>query len=609
MAAPDAGSPAWLTQDAEVNTWLSENVDTNCLMCLANLPEPDRRSKGWSTMAKHRAGRLQGNPSAYIMGILRREQEGPYGRLPPWQQGAQQAAAPPGWQPAGPRMEGPPLDLARLRSVPTPQPVAAAAAQPLAKAVPDWARAAWSIKHRPAALLRALSKIIPKEIAQVSLLPDQVQMACCIALLVSPEGHANPERFVNLFISWFRRMPEVAKISVSASESSAQSDSLKLVVVHLGVTSGYELHALNLALETYCRGGRKASISEVLCCDTSSSWSCVVEQFVSSMTTTHPAQHLSLGDAQTVLLQKIPKWVSDGVRILCLITLPKPAQPTTHAGVPAPSYHASTGRDLWTVLACVSVIAASVPTVATVALQPPQPVTPADKTFLDEVFGAPVDMDTSSSRVPQAPWVLRAAPLHQNEHHCLRKVGLPGAAAAPYAQLLRGAFDMAVSPPAQLPTILEAEEALDQKYANETLTEQQLRDLDLVRVRGPGGQPGSLLSRAELADLFGASNLLIQEHFEQKLPCAGFVSSFTGQPLAQADGGERCGSVRWCPACSYFYEHIVETPSLWTWARAILPTLRTIGEPALAGSGAFRGPIDSSKLTLHTCSSACSSDF
>ena len=80
MAIEGEAAAPWLTGDTEVNQWLFEECDDMCRLNLSALPEPSRRSKAWATMQKHKAGKLTGSPSAYIMGILRREADGPYGR-------------------------------------------------------------------------------------------------------------------------------------------------------------------------------------------------------------------------------------------------------------------------------------------------------------------------------------------------------------------------------------------------------------------------------------------------------------------------------------------------------------------------------------------------
>jgi len=606
MAVEGEAAAPWLTGDTEVNQWLFEECDDMCRLNLSALPEPSRRSKAWATMQKHKAGKLTGSPSAYIMGILRREADGPYGRAGAAPQQQQQAAIhqPGAMQP--PVAGAVQLDIQRVRNSPTPQGSFAAAAIPLPKPVPDWARAAWTVRLRVPALMRNLQRVMPKAMPQVTSLPNDVQVALCMSLLVLPEGHANPERFATMFIDAFRRMPVIAAAPSSVSSVDSNGPH-RFAVVQMGCTTGYDLHGVSMALLAATDSGTPTRIVDLLCATTTSACSTASEQFVAGMSKAHTASIVQLGDAKAMLVQRVSGWASQGVKVIVLVTVPETTPPTVNHTMPGPGYHAAASRDLWTMLACLDVLVANVPQVAVVAIQPPTTTSAGDIELLNSVFGKPIGGDLYEARVPQRPFVVRAAPLLTLEAPVLRKFVLPGADCAPYDARLRGALDEAAPPPPAMPTMREAEDALDAAYAGEPLSPQQKDHLSLISRRAPDGEVGELLSRGDLAMLFGASGFLFQNYFDETQPCAQHVSPFTGQPVAAADG-KPCRTGRWCPACAYFYENLVENATAWAWMRGILPAVQCLCTPTTPSVTPIRLPVLSAAIPNHSCSSSCSTD-
>ena len=353
--AMSSDEPAWATRDQAVNTWLAENADTACLMALAALPEPDRRSKAWTTMTKHQRGVLTGNPSAYIMGILRREAEGPYGRdraLVPGQ--ACGAMAP--WLPR-PLMEGPQLVSAPLlRGIASPQSNESSRST---QARPDWVLNAWAVRQRPAALFRVLSKALGDTVGPLIKLPDQVQMSCCMYLLMIREAQADPAKFINDFVAAFRAMPVSGPPSgVGSGAAASRAPGNRFVVIHMGQTSGYELHALNLATTALKEEGISSEILEIVACTRATAWTTVVEEFMNSMRGSHAAQHMALGDSPQVLRGKVGSWMEQGAKVLMLLTLPLPGGTSFGQTGNAPSFHGRHSRDLWVMLSVIEIVLA-----------------------------------------------------------------------------------------------------------------------------------------------------------------------------------------------------------------------------------------------------------
>lgn len=587
-----AGGEPWLTTDRGVNSWLRENIDPNCLAALANLTEPDRRSKAFATMSKHTAGKITGNPSAYIMGILRREGMGPYGGGSPWQAAAGTASTTRVWPNPTPMMHGPPLDAGSLRTVASPlashRP--AVVPEPPSAAVPDWIHTAWGLRKQPGPLLRLLSQHLPNVMPRIVKLPSDVQMAAIIIMLMAPEAHLNPEKFLVSCVEAWARMPASTDRPGGAFGSPIPGVA-KVAVVHLGETTGWELHAVNLAVQMVVEGGSNVQLIDLVCATMPTPWAAALEEFVLSMSSSHSASCLLLSEAKQKLQPRVAQWAAAGAKIVVLITIPFATSPTSGSGA-FPGPKPLVVQEIAPMLEIAHMLLAGGAPIGLVTMQASTPQRTGDEEALNRIFGDVIPIEAAKLRLPHACWSLRASPITSVDGVVGRQLTLPGSSYIEFDDGLRGALDASAPVPAQLPPLAIVESIGDKIYAKDTLTNDEQAKLALVRLRDqPGGNAGSLLSRDSLALLFGVKGFHLMAHLKVKMPCSKFVSPFSGLEQPESDGGEPCGKTRYCPGCAYFFNLMVERPSMWQWVAGITPVLKCIVAESPEGTALARPPV------------------
>ena len=590
----------WAVRDDEVNEWLGQNADSGCLQALAGLPEPDRRSKAWSTMRKHQAGQLTGNPSAYLMAIVRRSAESPYPRPPTWPGGGAVQNRSPGLPPL--RMEG---------GTPSPDTPRGVARQlfvnsPVGQAQPaDWALTAWAVRTRPGALFRALRPALGDAMTAMAAMPDDIQKACALFILLHPSTHSNPAKAVHDFANHLRAMP-LSVPQVLAHPGAVAAGENLVVAVQLGRASGYELHALNLSLESLNEKGIKTILGEIVACTSSSPCSGVIDDLLGAFRNNHPVHTCALDGAMAVMRSKVAGWSAQQAKAIVMITLPAPSCPPSRTSAPAPSYHGSSSKDMWTMLSIVDLLLAASVSVAVVVMQPPGFATVEDSTFFNTAFGEPIEIPPACTRVPQRPWIARASPCVKCEDGRVAPRPLAGASFEAYDPSLRGAFEDQGSPPSELPSLDDAEEIFDLTYSKEALSDNQKAQLSRISVRAAGGVPGDLLARSDLASLFGVAGLTVNDFFERRLACAGRISLYTGQPVPAGANGAECRRGRWCPPCSYHFDNLVGQAGLYAWVATIKAAMVPICSPTIDSALLERRPVERGNYMLHTCESSCS---
>ena len=594
--------------DPNLDLWADQHLDFACKMSLGQLDKPRRAQILWVVKAKVDSRFVQGNPSAYTQGVIRREiTGGPFRQAQPnafhtqWpQQLPLGQQAPSGSARPGPYSDGAAAVTAAVHTVATPLRSAAPAAER-----PSWVTQAWSVHSRQPALFRIVAKNVPKEAMDAIVdLPGPWQLVCAQVLLLCKHNYADPVAFMKNFAEMYKAMPSTGA-QVAPTVASPRGTGRPVVVLHLGTGSGFEISALQLAAERIASESHAAHISEIVMIDIDNPWQLVIDELLTGSKSSGPAVlRINPTDAAQQLASIGKQWRDQGAAIVAAVVVPPPVANNFGPAAQAPSNHAGAARELWGYLSNVKYLAAMVPRLGVVVFTAKKAgADSVDADFFNKHFGNQVHIQHEQVRIPHSGWSLRCCPRGERLPWIPRRL-----AASPINETidpeLAAAADANKPFTAVLPDLVALEELVEKRMQGEALSDAGTKTLNLLLRRKSGGlveEPARLLDRTALTHIFGLSGWRVLDYWSEKLPCSLLLHPFTGQPVGPTfQGALPCGQLRYCPACCAFYDCIMTTPSPFVYSHGI----------AMAVHSAHfctenRPGVDFAALPAHFCPEGC----
>ena len=594
--------------EASLDAWAEQNLDYPCRLSLGQVEKCRRQQILWMVKEKCERNVVQGNPSAYTQGVIRREINGtPYGRAPTNPHHTSWQPQPPAGQqaPAGttrscPVTGGPATLAAAVHAVATPLRAAESAPER-----PPWVVQAWGVHTRQAALFRLVAANIPSDAMDaIADLPGPWQLVCAQMLLLSKHNYSNPVVFMKTFAEMYRAMPTTGP-QIVPSVASPRGSGRPLVVLHLGAASGFEISALQLAAERLVSESHACHVSEIVMVNTGNPWQPVIDELLTGSKSSGPAVlRISPTDASQQLPMMGRHWLAQGAAVVVAVVVPPPMPNHFGAAAQAPSYHAGSARELWGYLSFVKCLAGVLPRVGVLVITGKEEgVSSADSVFFTRHFGGPLSIPHDQVRIPHSGWTLRCCPAAAQPPWVARRL-VASQIAECLDPELAAAADANKAFTAVLPHLPALEEIVDKRMKGDALAESETKSLSLLLRRGSGGvieDPARLLDRSSLAHVFGVNGWRVLDYWTEKMPCGSMVHPFTGQPVAQTfPGALPCGQLRYCPSCANFYDCIMSTPSPFVYSGGIV-----MAAVSAHFSLDCRPGVDVATLPVHQCEHGC----
>lgn len=592
----------WHVDDAGLNAWAETTLDDFAKGALIGVTMELRKKAMFITRSKARAGNCN-NPSPYLMGILRKEQEGnPYARAP----GSVS-------RPAAPVMSGPPLAVQMAASpmhAATPRMPAAPSVTAEHKAPPIWVTSALNVHHSRTALMRAVAAHVPAAaLDAISSLPSSFQVACVLTMLLSPNSWMQPEAYMKWFAGQCLIMMPNGIQSVSGSTASSHS-AKKLAVVIFGEISGCEWVGIGMATQQLSESKLDVEVVERVAFSNPCPWQGVLDDVSQSLTPKAPYQHAAPAEAAQVLTAKAPMWSAQGVSVLALIVGPQPRPSGTFPGAALPGFHAAGASDLWLFLHGLKVLAAQCPSLMVGHFASMTTGSPEDNDGLTKIFGQPWAMNPSHLRVPQQRFYTRCRPATQWDGNSAPRVLTRTPAADCVHRDIVQLFASQAPFDLELPTLPLIEIAIEKRVDNQALTPAEHQALAHVSETTPVtselGAAGAqrLLGRRSLAAVFGLEQWTFLDHWAKRMPCAGVINAVTGIPVAKEHPeAADCCCPRWCTSCCELYDCLTRCPSPHLVREIVTRMLR---------DGLFTDreqwtshPVQESEVPEHICATPC----
>lgn len=590
-----------------LDSWAEQNLDYPCRLSLGQLDRCRRQQILWMVKEKWERNIVQGNPSAYTQGVIRRDISGtPYGRPAPNPHHTNWQPQPPGGLQAsavktcsGPRAEDAVRVTSAVHAIATPLRSAESATER-----PAWVTQAWNMHTRAAALFRLVANSVPAEaMSAIADLPGPWQLSCIQLLLLSRHNYSDPVKFMNTFAAMYKDMPTVAQVPPSVA--SARGSGRPLVVVHLGSGSGFEMSAVQLAAERLVAESHAVHVSEIVVVDTTSPWQPVLDELFSGSKSSGPAVLKICPTDATQQLESLGRqWLAQGAAVVAAVVVPPPVLNPLGSAAQAPSYHAGSARDLWGHLRSVKLLAGMLPRLGVVLFTAKEEGLPSmDSMFFTKHFGAQITIQQDQLRIPHCGWTLRCCPGSQQQPFVARRH-----AASPINETLDPELAIAADATkpftAVLPHLAALEEIVDKRMRGDALSDGEAKSLNLLLTRSSAGhvvEPDRLLDRSALAHVMGVTGWRVLDFWNEKMPCRGKIHPFTGQPVALTFAGALpCGQLRYCPSCANLYDCMTATPSPYVYSAGVV-----LAALAAHFSADGRPGVDVATLPVHQCDNGC----
>lgn len=490
------------------------------------------------------------SPTHYLKGIIRNETRP---RVPGYRGN--------GWTIPQPMMHGPPLTAAVVQAVASPQ------QDPQARRGvkrPAWVNEAWALVSKPTSFMRKMHAVLGGEsMSSLSHLPSSIQLSVLMAVVFSEGAWADPVAAVKLATATISSMPSTAGLARVPADPKTRL----IVAIQMGVVCGSEwvhlLAAINdlkgqspdlvlMARHAFLSSGSDPSFYTQLNPDVR----------------VHTDADAFADFIENTLKQELR---ARDATLLLLITLPRPCGTRTDS-TGQPGYHSGTGKNIWPM---IRVLKAMLPLpdnrLAYVCVDEKPPTDPFPK-FLDKTFGDPVEVSSLRTKVPAQQWRMRSWPPLQGSDMPIRELEdttLDQRLHEDLRKLRREGMDNV-----SLPSCDELDEINDLVAFGDLKESEVPRKFALLRTQpvvGSGDAKGKLLTRNELAELWGLSGWNLDESYTRLKPCMQRCDPLTGFQLAPNVQGVACGDNRYCAHCETWYRCLMDSAP--AHAFSVLPRL------------------------------------
>jgi len=604
---PGSSSAGAATGHPELDTWVDKEVDLPARMSLRQLTPDKRATIAWTVKKKCETGLIRGNPSAYIQGCVRKELNSDMSAFGtsrsdfhmhyPVPTDGQQA--PMGTARAAPYSPSAAPISAAVQTMASPQRAATPAPER-----PPWICQAWSCHKQRAALFRTVSRSVPPEAMEaIADLPGDWQLICLQVLLINKHNYSDPVVFMQNFAQGYRSMPS-SGAQIPANVAAPRGVGRAVVVLHLGKSSGFELHALQIAAERLVTENHQVHIAEIAMIDNDAARNVADDILTSSNNSGPSVIRINPKDSARQVCDKAMQWRDQGAAVVVSIVVPKPMPSGLPVAAQAPGYHAGSARELWSYVHLLKILAMSVSRVGVVVFTPKREgPESADDAWFNKHFGQAMVISHEHLRIPQNGWIFRCGPAAQPLAPTARKLAVD-----PLNQYLDPELAAAADPArpftAVLPDLLALEDLVEKRMSGDLLSEGEKKSLNLLLRRTSLGlveEPAKLLDRTALMHIFGVTGWRVLDSFSEKMPCSSHVHPFTGQAVAATfPGAVPCGQPRYCPACCALYECIMSTPSPFVYSHGIAIAVGTAHFCT-----EYRAGVDFAALPSHHCEVGC----
>jgi len=549
---------AWTTENIELNCWIAQHIDEPAQALLGTFPHAVRLKTGIAVMERFLQGAVR-VPSPYLCSILRRTPPQPYvagGRQRADAIGAADRRGVAIPAPGAPRPP-PPVDDS------TAAPVTSAAPSP----PPRWVAAAWSVRHQKTQFMRHIAGALCRDARQaMTELPGELQIIACQMMLLNSLFYMAPVPFfrnVKDGMETLEKMCMPAAISSGASSSSAGP--CNLVIVHFGETSGFEMMAWFLSLNKLWKDGVTTQVLDrVLCGHPPPHQEVVTLMGNRQQGVTKPVIATVPAHIDDVIATHAPTWKAKGARVLLSITVPTVRHFFWDETADRNGGQAVVDNVLQVYLQAAKKLMDMIPNSIPV-LFVPQAVAALQGDIVQSAFGPRFIVPPTILRVPQPAWDVHLA--------------VSASPAPMLVQRMLGARPEGNHLHPSLLAAWNAAELYDVVLPNATVINKHLDDLSdagqvlredddvlgrlILRREGVTDGALQMLSRDDLATVFGLRGWSAIDMWCEGLPCHGFINSATGLECAErAKEASPCGQPRWCANCCELYSVFVDQPTV-----------------------------------------------
>jgi hypothetical protein len=291
--------------------------------------------------------------------------------------------------------------------------------------------------------------------------------------------------------------------------------------------------------------------------------------------------------------------------VLAVVFAPPPQRTSTVQTAFLPGYHGSTSSDLWLYIGALRTLKAFHLNIMVAHIHLTQHEAPENNKSLNKIFGDPWVMSPAVLRVPQPSFTIRCRPSGNHEVTAVRRSLEKSHAAANLHASLEPVFVNTAPFELELPGLLEIESILDKHATGVPLSDVETLSLARVSQHVPGASatPASkcrLLTRMNLAAIFGLESWHLNEHWNVKMPCSPLVNCITGIPVTRDSPEARpCGEPRWCRSCSEYYDALMLGPS----PHLLQEVVQRLVKDAFFADSVNRPSIAEEDLPPHLCTS------
>ncbi len=510
------------------------------------------------------------SPGHYLFGIIRNESS----------PGGFSGSA---WGHANPVQHGPALlPLSAISRIPTPQNSLRGVKRPA------WVSEAWPLATKPSALLKKMHSVLGAEaMASISNYPAQIQLSLVLALVFCEGAWADPAAALASAVTTLGTMPPLQ----TAVPSRVVRKGRALVVLQMGPAFGAEWVHLQGAVDELKREWPDLYVHGAHAYLGSS----VAEELHSAMKP-DVALHKDVAAFADMVGKSHGEWRSLEATVLLLITASAPSS-SVGGALQYPGNHCGDSKAIWGYLKVLKALLPITDNRLAFVCTDPVAGHAGSADLLDKMFGRAFEIASHKTKVPVHPWHFRSFPVAAESDLSTRRVQCTPADelfATEIQELRRGSGQGLV-----FPTIQELEDYSDAVSFGDSRDSAAENVYKLLQVACPSSSAPAgarrLLSRAELARVWGIDGWNIDEARQRLQPCCKRCDALTGFPVAA--GGVACGDARWCMHCEGWYKLLVETPPPHAFS-LILPVLRASLQMKAPG-GTSPGWSD---LNMHVCS-------
>ena len=552
-----------ITNQPDLDEWLWNHLDTSQLEAIRSY-DPQSILRSATVVRLRHEKQLVQLPGQYLLKVMMSNARNtPYSGRPTASPSAR-PSSPTSQHSQGCKVEHQPI----TRPMASPQHARLPQSQPT-REVPKWVRSAWTLHDKRSELMRSLSRSLPYD-AMDALAPlsSVLQYTACIMLLVSPEAHSDPPTFFKNFVSMVQPLIAPPPVLVPG-QPLPSSLGQPVALVHLGLSSGFEWMGALLAQSGLESWGVRMDVRDRIACVLAGACPDKVLEHImanhASDTRSPTAVHYtSIGDLHRVLMDHTQKWILENTAVFVVVSLPMTQGPLQSAGGFG-SEPSTLPVDFWKYLTSLKLMGSRLDRLSVVIISPARD--PDDSnSILTQMFGSPVLFKSAGFRLPQHDWHVRFSPEAVGEPRYVPRVPDFVGSQVCHADLHTAWGRPGDVYTAVLPPLMVLEDYADAVVDNTNLLQETVDAIRLAMHVNGDREPTlsrKLLTRAELAGVFGIVNVPWAGFWNNVMPCQKIINHHTGTlGVSGAPECVECGFDRYCGPCGQFYECLVETTSL-----------------------------------------------